>query len=85
MHTEGCVHAMSLLSKKQVRVLELSRTAVQLRDMKDHGLSRSTTYDAYKRAQKNLNRIIGTVSFLVDHDLLSATQVKRLRRILQKL
>jgi len=74
-----------ILPKRQIRALELRQAGFTFGKMSKCGFSKSTAHDAYNRSQRNLDRIMATIDFLIDHDLLSAGQIERLRRILQKL
>ena len=76
---------MCVLSKNQIKVLNLRQAGVTFGEMRKHGLNRSTAHDAYRRAQRNLEKIMRTIDYVVDEGLLSKTQVRRLRGILQEL
>lgn len=74
-----------MLSEKQIRILELRKAGSRPRDLRRAGFSRSTSHDAYRRAERNLERIVDTIDLLVDRKLLSEKHIARLQNIFRKL
>jgi len=76
---------MYRLPEKQIRVLRLIRSGIQFRKMKTYHVSPSTAYDAFKRAQRNLNAAIDIIEIAVRERWLDPKQIQRLRKIARKL
>jgi len=76
---------MYRLPEKQIRVLRLIRSGVQFRKMKAYHVRPSTAYDAFKRAQRNLNAAIDIIEIAVRERWLDPKQIRRLRNVARKL
>lgn len=73
---QGSLGTMCMLSKKQLRVLGLRRKGVEFSEMRKYGLSRSTAHDAYRRAERNLERIMKTIDCVADRSYGLAATVR---------
>jgi len=76
---------MRQLPKRQIKVLKLRRSGTELKNMKDKHISPSTAYDAFHRAQRNLNTAIEIIDLAVKEKWLSPNQIQRLKKITRKL
>jgi transcriptional regulator len=76
---------MVRLTQQQIKILRLRRSGIEFKDMKAYHFSTSTAYDAFKRAQRNINAAIDMIELVVKEELLTSDQVHRLRTIARKL
>lgn len=76
---------MHQLPDKQIKVLRLRSAGVEFKDMKRFRISQSTAYDAFHRAQRNLDSSIEIIELAVREKWLNPEQIQRLKEIIRKL
>jgi hypothetical protein len=68
---------MPILTDSQIKALKFHLRGEKI------DLPRSTKYDAYKRAQKNIDELINQVVYLINEGLLKEKHVRSLKKALK--